>query len=43
LSVIANTYAADDEINITNFEGSFAVSLYSSASQSTQVAASGCP
>jgi hypothetical protein len=42
ISVIAHTYAADDQINITNFGGSFGLSLYSAASQSTQMAASGC-
>jgi hypothetical protein len=41
-SVIAHTYAVYDEINITNFKGSFGLSLYSAASQSTQMAASGC-
>jgi hypothetical protein len=41
-SVIPHTYAADDLINITNFGGSFGLSLYSAASQSTQMAGSGC-
>ncbi len=41
-SVIAHTYAAGDQINITTFGGSFGVSLYSAATQSTQMAASGC-
>jgi hypothetical protein len=41
-SVIAHTYALGDQINITNFGGSFGVSLYSAATQSTQLAASGC-
>jgi hypothetical protein len=41
-SVIAHTYAAGDVFNISNFRGSFAVSLYSTATQSTQMAASGC-
>jgi hypothetical protein len=41
-SVIAHTYVAGDQVNVTNFGGSFGVSLYSSATQSTQVAASGC-
>jgi hypothetical protein len=41
-SVIAHTYAAGDQVNITTFGGSFGVSLYSSAAQSTQMAASGC-
>jgi hypothetical protein len=41
-SVIAHTYAAYDQINITNFKGSFGLSLYSAASRSTQMAASGC-
>jgi hypothetical protein len=42
LSVIPHTYAGYDQINITNFGGSFGLSLYSAASQSTQMAASGC-
>jgi hypothetical protein len=42
LSVISHTYAVGDQFNITNFGGSFGVSLYSAASQSTQMAASGC-
>ena len=42
LSVIAHTYAAYDQVNITNFGGSFGLSLYSAATQSTQMAASGC-
>jgi hypothetical protein len=42
-SVIAHTYAPGDVFNISNFRGSFVVSLYSAATQSTQVAASGCP
>jgi len=42
VSVIPHTYADGDESNITNFGGSFGVSLYSAASHSTQVAASGC-
>lgn len=41
-SVIAHTYVAGDQINITNFAGSFGLSLYSSAAHSTQMAASGC-
>jgi hypothetical protein len=41
-SVIAHTYAADDLINLSNFAGSFGLSLYSSAAHSTQMAASGC-
>jgi hypothetical protein len=41
-SVIAHTYAAYDQLNISNFKGSFGLSLYSAASQSTQMAASGC-
>ena len=40
LSVIAHTYVNGDQINITNFGGSFGLSLYSAASQSTQMAAS---
>ena len=42
LSVIPQTYKAGDQVNITNFGGSFGVSLYSAASHSTQMAASGC-
>jgi len=42
LSVIPSTDGAYEEINITNFGGSFGLSLYSGASQSTQMAASGC-
>jgi hypothetical protein len=41
-SVIAHTYAGGDQINISTFGGSFGVSLYSTATQSTQMAASGC-
>jgi len=41
-SVIPHTYAAYDRINISNFGGSFGLSLYSAATQSTQMAASGC-
>jgi hypothetical protein len=41
-SIIPHTYAAGDQINITNFGGSFGLSLYSTASHSTQMAASGC-
>jgi hypothetical protein len=41
-SVIAHTYAAGDQVNISTFAGSFGVSLYSAATQSTQMAASGC-
>jgi hypothetical protein len=41
-SVIAHTYAPGDQINITNFAGSFALSLYSNADHSAQIAASGC-
>jgi len=43
LSVIAHTYAPGDELNIANFGGSFSLSLYSVQTQSTQIAASGCP
>jgi len=41
-SVIAHTYAAGDQANISNFGGSFAVSVYGSATHSTQLAVSGC-
>jgi hypothetical protein len=40
--VMANSYLAGDQFNIANFGGSFSLSLYSTAKQSTQVAASGC-
>jgi hypothetical protein len=40
--VMAHTYAPDDLMNVMNFGGSFAVSLYDSVLHSTQVAASGC-
>jgi hypothetical protein len=39
---MANSYLAGDQFNIANFGGSFSLSLYSTAKQSTQVAASGC-
>jgi hypothetical protein len=41
-SVIAHTYAGGDQINISNFGGSFGVSIYGGATHSTQMAASGC-
>jgi hypothetical protein len=41
-SILAHTYAAGDQVNMTNFGGSFGLSLYSAATQSTQIAASGC-
>jgi hypothetical protein len=41
-SVIAHTYGAGDQMNITTFGGSFGLSLYSATAQSTQMAASGC-
>jgi hypothetical protein len=41
-SVIAHTYGAGDQMNITTFGGSFDLSLYSATAQSTQMAASGC-
>lgn len=41
-SVLAHTYGSGDYVNISNFGGSFGVSLYSAADHSTQMAASGC-
>jgi hypothetical protein len=41
-SAISHTYAAGDFVTISNYRGSFAISLYSAANQSTQLAASGC-
>jgi hypothetical protein len=41
-TVFTHTYAAGDQIAITSTGGSFGVSLYDSASHSTQMAASGC-
>jgi hypothetical protein len=41
-SVISHSYASGDYLNITNFAGSFGVSLYSAAAHSTQMAATGC-
>jgi hypothetical protein len=40
--VISHTYAPGDLINITNFGGSFGLSIYSTTDHSTQMAASGC-
>jgi hypothetical protein len=40
--VFAHTYANTDFVNITNYGGSFGVSLYASATHATQMAASGC-
>jgi len=41
-TVISHSHASGDLINVTNFAGSFGVSLYSAADHSTQMAASGC-
>ena len=41
-TVISHSRAGGDYINITNFAGSFGVSLYSGAAHSTQMAATGC-
>ena len=41
-TVISHSRASGDYINITNFAGSFGVSLYSAAAHSTQMAATGC-
>jgi len=40
--LFAHTLANPDYINITNYGGSFGVSLYTSATHATQMAASGC-
>ncbi len=40
--LFAHTYVSGDFVNITNYGGSFGVSLYASATLSTQMAASGC-
>ncbi|HXX66715.1 MAG TPA: hypothetical protein VEK07_06020 [Polyangiaceae bacterium] len=42
-SVISYTYEDGDLMNVTNFGGSFGLSIYSTMTQSTQMAASGCP
>jgi hypothetical protein len=41
-SVMAHTYNGSDRINISNFAGSFAVSLYAAGEHRTYVAASSC-
>jgi hypothetical protein len=41
-SVMAHTYNGSDRINISNFAGSFAVSLYAAGEHRTHVAASSC-
>jgi hypothetical protein len=41
-TVISHSRGGGDYINITNFAGSFGVSLYSTAAHSTQMAATGC-
>jgi hypothetical protein len=41
-TAIPHSYSTGDYINITNFAGSFGVSLYSAAAHSTQMAATGC-
>ncbi len=40
--VIAHAYSPGDELSLSNFGGSFGVALFSSASNSTQMAVSGC-
>src|SRR5450432_1745662 len=40
--VFAHTYGAGDFINISNYGGSFGVSLYTAATHATEMAASGC-
>lgn len=42
-TVFPHTYATGDEVSLTNFGGSFVVSLYNASANSTQIAASGCP
>jgi hypothetical protein len=41
-SVFAHTYASGDYTSMTNYAGSFVVSLYIAANHQTQIAASGC-
>jgi hypothetical protein len=41
-SLFVHDLAGSDEVSLTNVAGSFVVSLYDSAAQSTQVVASGC-
>jgi hypothetical protein len=41
-TAISHSYLSGDYINVTNFAGSFGVSLYSAAAHSTQMAATGC-
>jgi hypothetical protein len=41
-TVFAHAYASGDKVSMTNFNGSFVVSLYDSAAHLTRVAASGC-
>jgi hypothetical protein len=40
--LFAHTYAAGDEISVSNFRGSFGVTLYSMATHSTSMVTSGC-
>jgi hypothetical protein len=42
-SVFAHTYETGDIVSLTNLAGSFVISLYNASTQSTQIAASGCP
>ena len=41
-TIIAHTYAGGDQVAVTNFGGSFGVSLYGRADHATKIAASGC-
>jgi hypothetical protein len=41
-TIIAHTYADGDQVAVTNFGGSFGVSLYGRADHATKIAASGC-
>ena len=40
--VFAHTIGTGDEVSLTNFDGSFVVSLYNGSTKSTEVVASGC-
>jgi hypothetical protein len=42
-TVVAHSYGGGDYVNISNFAGSFAVSLWNSAEHKVQVAATTCP
>ena len=41
-TVLPHTVASGDYTSMTNFGGSFVVSLYAAANHQTQIAASGC-